>query len=151
MAVIKTSTGLRNVMTAAMAAALEAGNGGHIRVFSGAVPADSNAAETGVLLLQITTSGIATGTAGSTLQLSPPSDGLLPKEVTTWTGDAIATGTPTYFRHVATGDTGTLSTSEVRVQGDVGVVGAALNFGVSVLTSGNSYPIDACNYLLPTQ
>ena len=153
MATSKLSTGLRDAMlnSGSLASVMEAGNGGHIAVYAATTePATADAAVTGTLLLVITTSGIPTGTAGSTLLLNAPTDGVMSKEATAWTGTAIATGVPKYFRHVATGDTGVLSTTQPRIQGDVGLVGAALNFGVSTLTSGVAYPIDACNYRFPT-
>lgn len=152
MATIKSSTGLRNAMlnTGSFASVMEAGDGGCIKVYSGTPPATADDAVTGTLLLTITTSGVTTGTAGSTLLMGAPTDGVISKEATAWTGTAVATGAPSYFRHVATGDTGVLSTSQPRVQGDVALVGAALSMGVSTLTSGVTYPIDACNYRFPT-
>jgi hypothetical protein len=152
MATLKASTGLRDAMldSDSLRGAMEGGNGGCIRVYSGTPPATADDAVTGTLLLTITTSGITTGTAGSTLILSAPSGGVVSKEATAWTGTAVATGVPTYFRHVASLDDGTLSTTQKRIQGDVGLVGAVLNFGVSTLTSGVAYPIDACNYRFPT-
>lgn len=152
MATLKSSTGLRDAMlnSGSLASVMEAGDGGCIKVYSGTPPTTADDAVAGTLLLTITTSGITTGTAGSTLLLGAPTNGVLSKEATAWTGTAIATGTPSYFRHVATGDTGALSTTQPRIQGDVGLVGAVLNMGVSSLTSGVAYPIDACNYRFPT-
>lgn len=152
MATLKTSTGLRDAMLniGSLTSVFEAGNGGHIRVLSGPAPLSADDAETGTLLLTVTSSGIPVGSAGSTLLFGSPTSGVLSKEATAWTGTAVATGAPAYFRHVATGDTGATSTTEPRIQGDVGLVGAALSMGVSTLTSGSSYPIDACNYRLPT-
>lgn len=153
MATLKVSTGLRDAMlnSGSLASVMEAGDGGHIRVLSGTAPASADDAETGSLLLIVTTSGITTGSAGSTLLLGAPASGVISKEATAWMGTAALSGTPTYFRHVATGDTGALSTTQARIQGDVGLVGAALSMGVSSLVSGNTYPIDACNYRFPTQ
>lgn len=152
MATLKASTGLRDAMlnSGSLASVMEAGNGGHIRVLSGSPPASADDAETGSLLLVVTTSGITTGSAGSTLLLGPSVSGVISKEATAWTGNAVLSGTPTYFRHVATGDTGASSTTQPRIQGDVGLVGAALSMGVSALVSGNAYPIDACNYRFPS-
>ena len=113
-------------------------DGGTIRIFGGAAPADANAAETGTLLCVISNNGTATG-----ITFGTPTNGVLPKtsgEV--WQGTNVASGTATHFRLVAPGDTGTLSTTQPRQQGTVGLLGADLNLSNVVLTSGAPQSID---------
>ena len=55
----------------------------------------------------------------------------------------MAGGTATYYRFVANGDTGVASTTEKRLQGTVGTVGADLNMTSVALTSGAPQTIDS--------
>ena len=66
-----------------------------------------------------------------------------------WRGLIGTTGIATFFRFLAIGDTGTLSTSQKRVQGTVGLAGADLNFSNVNLVSGNYRVIGSLNLTLP--
>jgi hypothetical protein len=61
-----------------------------------------------------------------------------------------ASGTAGYFRFVAVGDTGVLSTTQARLQGTIATAGADLNLSSVNLTSGADQTIDAANFTLPT-
>lgn len=143
----KTSTGLRNKMldtsdlTTTMAA-------GFIRIFSGAVPATADAAETGTLLCIIS---IASGGTGINFDPAGAASGVIaknPGEV--WSGVNVATNTATYYRHVGAADTAALSTTEPRIQGAVGVVGSELNLSSVALVSAATQTIDFYSVALPT-
>ena len=68
--------------------------------------------------------------------------GILEKLSTqTWSGAAVASGVASYFRHVLDSDSGTLSTSEPRIQGSVGTAGADLNFNTVNFVLGATYSI----------
>lgn len=142
---MKLSTGLRNhlLVTGALKSALD---GGLIKIYSGAEPATADAAVTGTLLCTI--SNNSTGT-GITFE-DDPVDGVLSKKSSeVWSGVNAATGTSGYFRHVASGDDGTSSTSQKRIQGSVAVAGADLNLSAVGLTSGATQTIDYYNVALP--
>jgi hypothetical protein len=67
-----------------------------------------------------------------------------------WSGVNVATGTATFYRLVAAGDTGASSTTEARVQGTVATSGADLNLTSTSLTSAATQSIDYYSLTLPT-
>ena len=71
-----------------------------------------------------------------------------PAEV--WSGVNAASGTATFYRHVAVGDDGTLSTSQARLQGTVGTAGAELNLSSVNLSNGATQTIDYYSVTQPT-
>ncbi len=141
----KLSTGLRNKLmdTSSMKTIFA---GGLIRIYSGAAPADADAAPTGTLLCTISLASAGTGINFDTSAVS----GILskaPAEV--WSGVNAATGVAGYYRHVAAGDTGVLSTTQARIQGSVATVGADLNLSSTSLTSGATQTIDYYSVTFP--
>jgi len=134
---LKSSTGLKNAVlsTSSFKAALD---GGKIRIFSGSAPADADAAETGTLLCEVSLNGTATG-----LTFAAAASGTISKTGSeVWSGTNVAAGTATHYRFVATGDTGALSTTQARLQGTVGLIGADLNISNVNLTSGAPQTVD---------
>ncbi|MGB4467579.1 MAG: hypothetical protein WBI41_05950 [Azovibrio sp.] len=143
---IKTSTGLRNKMldTGSTSTIL---NGGKVRIFAGVVPDTADAAETGTLLCELTVNSTGTGLTFA----AAASGGVITKEPSeVWSGVNVATGTATYYRHVATGDDGTLSSDQARVQGTVGVAGADMNLSNTALVAGATQTLDYYSLALPT-
>ncbi|RZL88830.1 MAG: hypothetical protein EOP82_21680 [Variovorax sp.] len=143
---LKVSTGLRNAMldTQSLKTALALG---FIKLYSGAVPATADAAVTGTLLTTISVNSTGTGLSLATAAAS----GTIAKASEVWSGVNAATGTATYFRFIAaTGDDGTLSTTQKRLQGTVGTSGADLNLSSVNLTATAVQTIDAANITLPT-
>ena len=143
---IKLSTALRNKMldTGSLKSIFAAG---FLKLYAGALPADADAAVTGTLLCTISVNSSGTGINFAAAAVA----GALAKasgEV--WSGTNAATGTATYFRHVAAGDTGVLSTTEARIQGSVGTSGADLNLSNTALTNGATQTIDYYTAALPT-
>jgi hypothetical protein len=105
------------------------------------------AAVTGTLLCTISINSAGTGINFDTAA----SGGVLSKATSeVWSGVNVATGTASYYRHVASSDDGTLSTTAVRLQGAVGLVGAELNLSSVSLTSGATQTIDYYSVALPT-
>lgn len=142
---LKLSTGLRNKLldTGSLKSIFAAG---FIKIYSGSAPADADAAVTGTLLCTISISGGGTGINFDTAAVG----GVLSKLGSeTWSGTNAATGTATHYRHVAAGDDGTLSTTQARIQGTVGVVGADMNLSSVSLVSGNPQTIDYYAMTLP--
>lgn len=120
---------------------------GLIKIYSGAPPADGDQAVTGTLLSTIS---IASGGTGINMAAAAAT-GVIPKLATeTWSGVNAATGTAGYFRHVAAGDTGVLSTTEKRVQGVVALAGGELNLTTLALVNGVTQTVDYYAVALPT-
>ena len=146
---IKVSTGARNKL-------LDTGSfksifdGGKILIYAGAVPADADAAVTGSLLATITNNGTATGITFA----AAASAGAISKntgEVWSNTGAGNSgTGTATHYRLVAAADDGTLSITQARLQGTVGVAAADLNLSSINLTTSAIQTIDFYSVALPT-
>lgn len=145
---LKASTGLRNKVldTSPLRTAL---NLGFIKVYSGTPPATADAAIGGGNTLLCTISNNSTGT-GLTMEAAAVS-GILEKETTeVWSGVNVASGTATFYRHVAVGDTGASSMTEARIQGDIATAGADMNLSNTVLASAATQTIDYYVVALPT-
>ncbi len=145
---LKASTGLRNAMlvTGSLRATMSLG---FIKIYAGAVPADADAS-IGAATLLCTISNNSSGT-GLTLESAVAAAGVAEKTIAeVWSGVNGNTGTATFFRYVAPGDDGTLSTSQPRLQGSVGVSGAELNLSSVSLTSAATQTIDFFNIAQPT-
>lgn len=114
---------------------------GFIRIFDGAAPATANAAEAGTLLCEISVNSTGTGvTWGPTAGSVTP--GVLQKASTeAWTGLILADATASYYRIVGAADTAALSTTEPRVQGTIGIGGADMNLGTTVLVNGATFTL----------
>lgn len=145
---MKVSTGLRNALLDAGSLASQM-DLGFIKIYAGPVPASADAA-LGSATLLCTISNNSTGT-GLKFETAA-ADGSLPKESTeVWSGVNAAGGTATFFRHVAaTGDDGTLSTTQKRIQGTIGASGADLNLSSVNLSNGATQTIDYYSVTLPT-
>jgi hypothetical protein len=143
---LKVSTGLRNKLldTGSLATIF---SGGKIQIYSGTVPSSADAAvSSGNLLCSITLSGGA-----GTHMASSASGGVLTKATAeAWAGTVGSSGVATFYRHVATGDDGTASATQARLQGAVSTAGAELNLSSTTLVSGATQTIDYYSVALPT-
>lgn len=132
---MKRSTGLRNYMLASgsFKAALA---GTVLRIYGGAAPASADESiGSAVLLCTISVDGDGTGV---TLDATASSGVIVKNPSEVWTGDVTTSGTATFFRMEFAADAGAFSTSAVRMQGTVGLVGADLNFSSVSLTLGDA-------------
>lgn len=143
---LKLSTGLRNKLldTGSLKATFAAS---FVKIYSGAAPADADAAVTGTLLCTIS---ISSGGTGVNMAAAAAAGVLQKLASETWSGVNAATGTAGYYRHVAAGDTGALSTTEARMQGLVSTAGAELNLSSTSLVSAATQSIDFYSVALPT-
>lgn len=144
---LKVSTGLRNgvLVTGSLKSLLAAG---FLKIYAGTEPATADAALGSATLL--TTISISSGGTGINLDTTA-SGGVVTKAPSeTWSGTNAATGTASFFRFVAPGDDGTLSTTQVRMQGTVGLAGADMNLSSVTLTSAATQTIDYFTVSLPT-
>ena len=143
---LKLSTGLRNAM-------LDSANfktqmdGGLINVYDGTVPATADAALSGNTLL-CTFSLNSTG-SGISFDTTATGDTIAKAPAEVWAGDPVVTGTATFYRHVASGDDGTLSTTQARIQGQVGA-GNEMLLATNVFTVGVNRALDYYTFTMPT-
>lgn len=141
----KFSTGLRDyaLSTGSVNAAL---TGGFIHYYSGAAPATADDAVTGTLLCTI-----SVGATGTGLTFEAAASGVLSKATAeVWEGVNAATGTAGYARFVAAADTGTSSTTAPRIQMSVGVSSGDLLMANTLMTSGQTFPLNYFDITLPT-
>ena len=124
------STGLKAAMLNA-GGFKETMDGSEFRLYAGIVPAHANDSIGAATLLCT----VKNGASGVTFDDTTPGV-LLKPAAETWSGTNVASGTPSFYRLVKPADTGAASTSDVRVQGSVGVVGADLNISAGTLVSG---------------
>ena len=143
---LKLSTGLRNAMldSSNLRTLL---NGGLINVYDGTVPSTADAALSGNTLL-CTFSLNSTG-AGINFDTAAVGDTLSKAPAEVWAGNPAATGTGTFYRHVAIGDDGTLSTTQARIQGELGA-GNEMLLATNVFTVGVNRVLDAYSITFPT-
>lgn len=144
---VKASTGLRNhvLATGSVKSALD---GGFVKIYAGTVPATADAALGSAVLLCVIYSD---GTSAGVNLAAAASDGSIAKSGSeTWSGTNVASGTATFFRHVAAADDGSASTTAPRLQGTVGVSGADLNISSTALVAAVPQALDYYNLTLPT-
>lgn len=119
---------------------------GVIRVYTGAQPANADAAVAGTLLIQYTLSSGAwtAGTATNGLEFDAPVAGVLSKAAAeTWSGVGVATGTAGWFRFVGNAtDAGGSSTTLPRIDGSVGAGSGDLALSNTSITTGAPNTID---------
>ena len=142
----KVSTAMRNqlLITSPLKTILAAG---FIKIYSGVSPTDADQAVTGTLLCTIS---ISSGGTGINLDVAAALGVVLKAPAETWSGVNAATGTAGYYRHSAVGDTGVLSTTQPRLQGDIATSGQEMNLSSVALTSGATQTIDYYSVALPT-
>lgn len=132
---MKRSTGLRNhlLVTGSLKSALD---GKIIKIYSGTEPATADAdIGSAVLLCTISVDGTGTGvTMDSTAVAGQVTKN--PSEV--WIGDILVSGTASFFRMCTSADSNGASSTAIRLQGTVGLVGTDLEFGNVTFTSGDA-------------
>lgn len=146
---LNVSTGMRNqlLITNPLTTVL---NLGFIKIYDGVPPGDADAAlgSAGTNNLLVTIS-VASGGTGLTFSATAVSGALAKNSAETWSGLIGATGTATFYRHTAVGDTGASSTTEARLQGDIDVANAEMNLANTTLTSSNTQTISSYSVSLP--
>ena len=140
------STGLRNSMLASDSYKGIMDAGSEIRVYKGAVPAHPDDATTGATLILT----LKNGSSGVTMDASASGGVLVKNPSETWSGVVGGGGgTPTFFRHVMTGDADGASSSAPRLQGSAGGGGADLFLSSGALTAGVTQPLTYFQVGLP--
>lgn len=144
----KFSTGLRNGILGAGSFKSQI-DGAYLKIYSGAIPATADdALGAAVLICTLTIGGL--GATGLTFA-SPAVAGVIAKTTAeSWAGTNVATGTASFFRLAPSGDTGTLSTTAVRVQGSIGPVGTDMLMASTAMTAAQPFTLSYFNVTLPT-
>ena len=144
------STGLKNKLldTSDLKTLLD---DGYIKLYSGAVPADADAALGSATLLNTYSDNGAAPGGGNGLDFdTAASAGSLSKApAQTWKGTSVAAGTASFFRYIQLADTGASSTTEVRIQGTVGGAGADLFVQSTTIADATEYTVDYFSVAIP--
>ena len=122
-----------------------------IRIYSGAAPADANAAESGVLLLKLTLSSgaVTPGAAANGNNFDDITTGVLSKDTNVWSGVGLADGTAGYWRMYDNGEiTGAVSTAK-RMQGLCGTSGTAFVMSSTSIVTGATITLDTFTITQP--
>ena len=143
------STGLRNYLcaTGSMRAALA---GKVINIYSGTPPVSADAA-LGVgnsLLCIVSVNGDGTGI---TFEAVPVGGVLVKTTAEEWTGTVLETGTATFFRVATSADSQDSSTTAVRLQGTIAVLGADMNISNPALVAAATQDITYFALTQPAQ
>jgi hypothetical protein len=143
---LRLSTGARTGLAGTLGLK-EIFDGGYIDIYTGGQPAGADYAETGVKLVRITlasggltTSGLTFGTAAS---------GVLPKSASVWSGVCDVAGVAAYFRLYGTAGTSGSSTTEKRIDGNVGISGSDMVLANTSLVVGATLTIDTFSLEVP--
>jgi hypothetical protein len=140
---IRLSTGARTGI-ASSSGLQELFEGGFIGIYTGGQPTAADDAETGSLLVTISSTS---GTAGITFGTAAA--GVLPKSAVVWSGLVGTAGVAGWFRLYDSGHlTGTSSTA-VRMDGNCGVSGSDLVLSNTTQTVGATLTIDSATFTEP--
>lgn len=124
-------------------------DGGKIYIYSGPVPATVDEAVDGSSVLLDTIDVAGTGVTFD----GTPANGVLKKTTAeTWSGDAVATGTATFFRFCVGADdgSGAAAAGDYRVQGTVGTDASFdMVFTSADITTGDTKTLNTFQLYLP--
>lgn len=128
-------------------------NLGFINIYadSGPEPSSADDAIPGTATLLCTVSNNSTGT-GLTMAAAAAGRVISKNTSETWSGPVTNPGalTPKYYRHVAAGDDGTLSTTQARVQGDIGLGGTDMVLATMTMADASTFTLNYYNFTLPS-
>lgn len=122
-----------------------------IRIYSGAAPANADAAESGVLLLKLTLSSgaVVPGTAANGNNFDAIATGVLSKDANVWSGVGLADGTAGYWRMYDNGEITGSSSSAKRCQGLCGTSGTEFVMSSTSIVTGATVTLDTFNITQP--
>ena len=120
-----------------------------LKIYSGTEPATADASlGSAVLLVTISDAG---GAAPLQFEAAATGNVLEKSSSQTWSGTNVASGTASFCRLELASDSGGSSSSEIRIQGDVGIAGRFLNLSSATLTSAAVQVVDYLSITMPTQ
>lgn len=145
---MKISTGLAKAMldTGSLKTNL---TGMKLKIYGGSEPATADASLGGATLL--CTISDNSGAGALSFEANAVANTIQKLASQTWSGVNAASGTATFCRLELASDTGGSSTTEIRVQGDVGVAGKFLNLSSTALTAAATQTVDFLSISMPTQ
>lgn len=148
---MKLSTGLDNylLVTGSLKAAL---NLCYVKVYSGTVPADADAAIGSATLLH--TYSVSGGATGGTFDATPVSGAIVKTAAESWTGTSVGAAAATFARIVLAADSiaGTdvnASTTAVRAQATIGTVGTDIIVANTTYTTSATRALNAFTIAVP--
>lgn len=150
---LRFSTGLRNALLGNSGASPATGDGlggtlegCYIDIYSGAPPANADAAPIGTKLATVSING--EGDTG--LTFAAPSAGTVAKTAAeNWKGIGVAVGVAGWFRVRTTADDNQSGTTYPRIDGTVAKTGADLNMSNTSVTVGSPHTIDTFTLTMP--
>ena len=145
---MKISTGLAKAMldTGSLKTNL---TGMKLKIYAGTEPATADSSiGAATLLCTISDAG---GAGALSFEASAVNNTIEKLASQVWSGTNVASGTATFCRLVLASDSGGASSSEIRVQGDVGVAGKFLNLSSVALTASAVQTVDYLSITMPTQ
>lgn len=145
---MKISTGLAKAMldTGSLKTNL---TGMKLKIYSGTEPATADASiGAAVLLVTISDAG---GAGALSFEAAAVGNVIEKLSSQTWSGTNAASGTASFCRLELAADTGAASSTEIRVQGDVGIAGKFLNLSSVSLTAAAVQVVDYLSITMPTQ
>ena len=145
---MKISTGLAKAMldTGSLRTNL---TGMKLKIYSGTEPVSADASlGAAVLLVTISDAG---GADPLDFEVAAVGNVIEKDAAQVWQGTNVASGTASFCRLELASDTGGATSSEIRVQGDVGVAGKFLNLSSTVLTAAAVQVVDYMSITMPTQ
>jgi len=144
MANAKFSQGLRDNMLSGTTAIETAFDSGTLEIRDGTQPATANLAVTGTLLASVDVPASAFGAIA---------DGVLSKDTAAWEElSAVAASTATWFRLKASGDTNAVSTTEIRLDGDITTIAVGtgdLQMSATVIALTDKVTVDTFTITVP--
>ena len=145
---LRLSTGMRNAMMGT-SSFKELLDNGILELYSGAQPASADSAETGSKLATITsTSG--TGVADG-VKFGTAAGPVLGVSAVPWSGICVLAGVAGWFRFRGSGGTAGSSTTEIRMDGNVGISGADLNLTHTNLSLNTTITIPTFDVTQPAE
>jgi hypothetical protein len=120
-----------------------------LKIYGGTEPANADASLGAATLL--CTISDNSGAGALTFEAAAVGTTLSKSAAQTWSGVNAATGTATFCRLELASDTGASSSTEIRVQGDVGIAGKFLNLSSTSLTAAATQTVDYLAISMPTQ
>jgi len=143
---IRLSTGMRNGLCGTWGVK-EILNGGFIGIYTGGQPASADLAETGSLLVTISTTSGTAATDGITFGTA--ASGELPKSASVWSGLVSVAGIAGWFRVYDVNHTTGSNGTAVRFDGNCGVSGSDMVLSNTSQTVGATLTIDAATFTEP--
>lgn len=151
---LRLSTGLVNYV--ARTGALDAGiTNSYVLIYSGAQPADADAAATGTLLVVISAAGVLD--AGLSVEDAAATGAIQKTAAEVWSGLGLAAGVMGWFRMIVENtnqattvtEAGTLSTTSRRLDGVVAASGGQLNMSNTTVAVSASQTVSTFTLTLP--